>query len=431
MMKFLNSPPMTQMTRIITDSLSVLSAQIRVIRVICVLLLFSSAFAQSTWTENSFQDFIDGQFLDAGSNLYVSAKGRIQIINRWDFNGDGYLDVLLPAGHGHTEKENTYIYFNNGKDIDARSRIELPGCGSSDGLVADFNKDGFNDIAIANSADSHYRWVDAWIYYGSEKGFSAQNRAELPAFQAKSIAAGDFNGNGWLDLAIACQWQAGTTDKPEGPQMSFIYWNSSRGFQPENRLPLVFDGKGAKAFAAADLDGDGKDDLIATATGNTYILLSGQKAFRDSTKRAKIPLSGSAIAIGNVNKDAFLDFAICSKNGVVVLFGSETKYSLNNSSKLLVDAPSDVVLADINQDGFDDVIVANNKSPIGATWVDSYIFLADNGKFSDANVIKLPTLAATGVSAGDLNGDGFPEVVFSNQRVTNQLNICSYVYWND
>ena len=65
--------------------------------------------AASTWTEESFEDFQDGEFLDAGSNLYVSRAGRLQLINRWDLNGDGHLDVVLPSGHAHTEKENTYV----------------------------------------------------------------------------------------------------------------------------------------------------------------------------------------------------------------------------------------------------------------------------------------------------------------------------------
>ena len=123
-----------------------------------VLLFYSSQTrAQSVWRQASFNDFKDGTFLDAGSNCYVSSKGRIQMITRWDFNNDGNLDILLAAGHGHTEKENTYIYLNNGQDIDGRSRIELPGAGSYGGLIADLNKDGFNDLAIVNYSDSHVK----------------------------------------------------------------------------------------------------------------------------------------------------------------------------------------------------------------------------------------------------------------------------------
>ena len=50
------------------------------------LILISSLIGQSEWTENSFEDFRDGTFTDAGSNSYVSKAGRIQMITRWDFN---------------------------------------------------------------------------------------------------------------------------------------------------------------------------------------------------------------------------------------------------------------------------------------------------------------------------------------------------------
>src|SRR5688572_7483983 len=135
---------------------------------------------RSQWTENSFEDFRDGTFLDAGSNAYVSAKGRIQIINRWDLNNDGHLDVIMPGGHAQSEKENTYIYLNSGIDIDGRSLIELPGSGSSGGLAADFNKDGLTDLAVVNATTSHNWKVDAFVYYGTPKGISAEGRAELP-----------------------------------------------------------------------------------------------------------------------------------------------------------------------------------------------------------------------------------------------------------
>ena len=114
---------------------------------------------------------------------------------------------MLPAGHGHREKENIRIYLNRGEDINGRSRIELPGSGTRDGVVVDLNRDGFNDLAVANSSDSHFRDVDGWIYWGSQSGYSAKSRTELPAFRATSVVAGDFDGDSWIDLAFACQWK--------------------------------------------------------------------------------------------------------------------------------------------------------------------------------------------------------------------------------
>ena len=388
------------------------------------------ANAESTWTENSFEGFRDGTFLDAGSNLYVSAAGRIQIINRWDLNGDGHLDLVLPAGHRHSEKENTYVYFNRQGDMNGRNRQMLPGNGSSDGCVADFNQDGLADLAVANFADSHYKDVDAWVFFGAPEGFNARRRAALPAAKGKAIAAGDFNGDSWVDLAIACSWQAGTIEAPEGPPMSFVYWNSPEGFLPESRLPLVFDGQGADDVAAADLDGDGRDDLVVLANRATYVLLSSRQAFRDQADWIRVPLAGSALALARRPNQAHDWLAVCAAGSVTLVPGNQGIFRMSDAQRLPVDSPSDVALADVDGNGSDDVVVANYATTGGATWTDSLVFYSDaEGSWRD-KPLRLPTLGASGVSAGDLNGDGLPELVFSNRNVVNQRSVLSYIFWN-
>jgi hypothetical protein len=396
-----------------------------------ILCVVRAGTLASTWTESSFEDFSDGTLFDAGSNLYVSARGRIQIVNRWDLNDDGNLDILLPGGHGHTEKENVYIYLNRDGDIDARSRIELPGNGSARGLVYDFNKDGFNDIAVANFRDSHWSWIDSYVYYGSANGFSADNRAELPAYWASGLAAADFNGDGWTDLAFACRWQDGEFERPTGPKTSFIYWNSTEGFSPQRRLPLEFGDQFPNDAVAGDLDGDGDPDLALIGDENIWIYYSSLGAFEDRSKREVLPLGGTRGDLGDVNGDGHPDLAIAAKKGVRVLFGSADGVQTEGALSIPVSNPQDVALGDLDGDGLDDLAVANHSGEDGSTWPDSFIFFSNGKDFSSRESIALPTLGASGVSAADLDGDGDRDLVFSHQQLTNQYDLFSYVYWND
>lgn len=404
----------------------------KLIRIIILLVIVAiNISGQSVWRESGFDDFKDGKFLDAGSNAYVSAKGRIQMITRWDFNNDGFLDLLIPASHSHTEKENTYIYFNNGFDIDARSRIELPGAGSRDGLIIDLNKDGYNDLVIVNHSDSHNPKPPCWIYWGSDSGFSPYKRTNLPSAQGTAIAAGDFNNDTWIDLAIGCQYW-GENENEESPRRSFIYWNSPEGFDPESRTILAFNGLGALALAAKDLDNDKIDDLVFLTKEKTYLFLSTNNAFKNCNNIIELQIKGNSVSLGDINKDNLIDIAFCTKVGVVILRGeSNGVYNLDNSVLLKVNNPADFSLCDVDLDGYDDVVVASLSNSGGATWTDSYIFYSDGKDFSSQKILSLPTLGASGVSCGDLNKDGYPEIVFSNLRILEQQNLLSYIYWND
>ena len=68
------------------------------LRTLCIACIFCSAVVATgerfRIVHEGFKDFSRGQFENAGQNIYVSRDGRIQLIQRWDLNNDGFYDLL-------------------------------------------------------------------------------------------------------------------------------------------------------------------------------------------------------------------------------------------------------------------------------------------------------------------------------------------------
>jgi len=117
---------------------------------IFVFFHLSDVAAQQVWRENSFEDFVDGTFDDAGANMYVSFKGNVQLINRWDVNNDSYIDILCVNSHPLVEMLDLSIYWGNGKDYSIRNHSYVPANGPMWITPADLNNDKKMDLVVAN-----------------------------------------------------------------------------------------------------------------------------------------------------------------------------------------------------------------------------------------------------------------------------------------
>ena len=126
-----------------------------------LLLLFGSTFLLGfeskdkieVWRESSFQDFSDGRFGDGGANVYVSRKGRIRLINSWDLNEDGFLDLVFANTHPHQEKLDAVIFWGNSRDFDISRVSYIPNDGAQRAAAADLDRDGQMDLVFPNYAN--------------------------------------------------------------------------------------------------------------------------------------------------------------------------------------------------------------------------------------------------------------------------------------
>ncbi len=127
------------------------------------------AEGQTVWRESTIEDFRDGSFSDGGANTYVSANGRIQTINRYDANGDGYIDLLFANSHSYAERPDMTIYWGNGRDFDIRRHVRVPADGPRWIAPADLDGDGAMDLVVANRDNGTYSEMDLFLYYGGNR----------------------------------------------------------------------------------------------------------------------------------------------------------------------------------------------------------------------------------------------------------------------
>ncbi len=195
------------------------------------------------WVTAGFEAFRRGTFGNGGQNLYVSAAGVLQRIYQYDLTRNGYFDLVFANCQNHHESAPSFLY-----DMDGNSTL-LPGQGSIAGLAVDLYDRGYTDLIICGRYDMVAPFASTDIYFGSEQPYSEDNHIRIPTPWAESTAAGRFNGKK-LALAFAM---------PSYDQVR-IFYQTDIGFEWDGYRDLPIP---ADQVIAADLDGDGFDELIA------------------------------------------------------------------------------------------------------------------------------------------------------------------------
>src|SRR5205807_1909374 len=180
--------------------------------------------------------------------------------------------------------------------------------------AGDFNRDGVQDLAVANLGDNT---VSVLLGNGDGTFRPASAPPVSAGSSPQSMVVGDFNGDGRPDLAVA-DYGANV--------VSVLLGNGNGTFRPAATTSGT--GNGPWALAVADFDGDGKLDLVVANMGDVVVsvlLGKGDGTFQqEQTFRAG---SGpSSVAVGDFNGDGVKDLAVTNygDSTVSVLLGSGT-----------------------------------------------------------------------------------------------------------
>ena len=333
----------------------------------------------------------------SSARLFQSVSGS-QMLATGDFNHDGFLDLAVSNGPGGIIS----ILLGNGDGTFLPSVNYSAGGFASWIGVADFNGDGNPDVVVTAGSSTV-------MLLGTGDG-RFRPPTTVANFGAAAIA--DFNGDGKPDLTDGLGIALGKGDAT---------------FQAIVRVQgLLAVGR----VAVGDLNGDGKLDVVAAdiAGGGIAVLLGDGKGAlgnpaRFSSATAFFP---SYLVLADLNGDRKLDVVAYDGTGntVSVLLGNGAgAFQAATNSPLPGMAPngSNAVIADLTGDGIPDLVVSSatpvNTSfgfsvPVGGTV--SILPGKGDGTFQSPVQYKPTSQPYWWMAAADVNGDGLPDLLFTN-----------------
>jgi hypothetical protein len=323
--------------------------------------------------------------------------------------GDGHLDIVLAKGR-HWPLNNL-ILRNDGKGRFTTAVLGDAPDRTYSAALADLDGDGHLDIVVSND-----RPDKKLIYLNDGKGrFRVAGTFGQPEWSTRYVTVAELNGDKRPDLIVANR-----SSDPANPRPSYVCLNDGKGGFP-SCSPLAT--QSATIIVAADLDGDGRVDLfVPHRDGGQNLIFWNDGTGRFAAAPSKVGPERSwirAAAAADINGDRIPDLIVGDERAGMFLYlgGAGRAFDAPVALGAGSGAPYAIGVADLDRDGRPDVVVGRQEAR------GTVFFNLGGGRvprFRDApwNDGKG---SVYGVAIGDLDGDGWPDIVAARSDAPNAV----------
>jgi hypothetical protein len=400
----------------------------------------------------------EAHFSDASFGHSVSLAG--------DVNGDGFNDVVIGAPHLRqpypAESGRAYVYHGAADGLEpswawkASTDDDESHFGVSVSSAGDVNGDGYADVIVG--ADGYDIGEGrAFVFHGAATGLDSvaawvsddQDHGLQRSVGFSVSTAGDVNGDGYGDIVI------GGDQNDLGEPSAWFYLGSDSGIQPVAAWTMSFDQIVAfnTVSDAGDVNGDGYADVVlgvplydddsGVDSGQAHLFLGSEggldlaAAWTTHGEEEGDRYGGAVSWAGDVNADGYDDVVLgaplAASDGRAYLFLGSSTGLLSSEAWVAEGVDSGVFdgqfgtalasAGDVNGDGYGDVIIGEpqydfdeqpNRSGLEGrahVYLGSVAGLEPDSAWAESYDHGPERLGASVASAGDVNGDGFGDVL--------------------
>ena len=390
----------------------------------------------------------------------------LSVASAGDVNGDGYADVIVGA-YGYTSLNATgkaYVYHGSASGLSTTpdwsdlGEAEDDYFGYSVASAGDVNGDGYADVVVgAHGNDGAAGYAgEAYVYHGSASGLSEtpdwsdHGEASSDQFGRSVASAGDVNSDGYADVIVGAHQNDGAGSVAGE---AYVYYGSASGLSAtpdwSDQGEALNDYFGENVASAGDVNGDGYSDVIVGApyndggaynTGEAYVYhgsssgLSAKPDWSDQGEALNDYFGASVATAGDVNGDGYADVIVgaygnddggsSAGEAYVYSFGVGISLATWEAWSDQGEATNDYFgrsvasAGDVNGDGYADVVVgAYGNDDGGSAAGEAYVYygsssgLSATPDWSDQGEAANDYFGASVATAGDVNGDGYADVI--------------------